>query len=66
MYMSYVFFFKTKTGTEPRITLYRDTAGWCPYCEKVWLMLEEKRVPYRVEKVPMYVCIYVCMYPPPR
>uniref|UniRef100_A0A7S0LIK9 GST N-terminal domain-containing protein n=1 Tax=Coccolithus braarudii TaxID=221442 RepID=A0A7S0LIK9_9EUKA len=36
-----------------RVTLYRDTAAWCPYCEKVWLMLEEKRVPYTVEKVNM-------------
>lgn len=32
---------------EPRIKLYRDHAAWCPYCHKVWLLLEEKRVPYR-------------------
>lgn len=45
--------FDKPEGYDPQVTLYRDTAGWCPYCEKVWLYLEEKRVPYRVEKVPM-------------
>jgi glutathione S-transferase len=38
---------------EPRVLLYRDHAGWCPYCEKVWLQLEEKRIPYRIEKINM-------------
>jgi len=36
-----------------RVTFYRDSASWCPYCQKVWLALEEKRIPYRVEKVNM-------------
>uniref|UniRef100_A0A7S4T1N0 GST N-terminal domain-containing protein n=1 Tax=Alexandrium monilatum TaxID=311494 RepID=A0A7S4T1N0_9DINO len=36
-----------------RVVLYRDNHAWCPYCHKVWLQLEEKRVPYRVEKVSM-------------
>ena len=40
---------------EVRVRLYRDHHGWCPYCQKVWLWLEEKRVPYRVAKVTM-VC----------
>jgi len=34
--------------------LYRDNHAWCPYCQKVWLWLEEKQVPYRVEKVTMF------------
>ena len=27
---------------EPRVTLYRDHAAWCPYCHKVILVLQEK------------------------
>ena len=36
-----------------RLTLYRDHHAWCPYCQKVWLWLEWKRIPYRVKKVTM-------------
>ncbi|KAG5190153.1 putative glutathione S-transferase [Tribonema minus] len=36
-----------------RLTLYRDTAAWCPYCKQVWMMLEEKQIPYRVVKINM-------------
>ena len=36
-----------------RVVLIRDHHAWCPYCQKVWLWLEEQRVPYRVETVSM-------------
>lgn len=38
---------------EVRVTLYRDHAAWCPYCQKVWMMLEEKKIPYRTERINM-------------
>ena len=37
-----------------QVTLYRDHHAWCPYCQKVWLWLEEKQIPYRIEKVTMF------------
>ncbi|ERN41867.1 glutathione S-transferase [Rubidibacter lacunae KORDI 51-2] len=37
-----------------RVTLYRDRHAWCPYCQKVWLWLEEQQIPYRIEKVTMF------------
>ena len=37
-----------------RVTLFRDHHAWCPYCQKVWLWLEEKRIPYRIRKVTMF------------
>lgn len=41
------------TTEPPRVKLYRDHASWCPYCHKVWLQLEEKRIPYTIEKINM-------------
>ncbi len=35
------------------VTLYRDNHAWCPYCQKVWLWLELKQIPYRIKKVTM-------------
>ena len=40
--------------SELRVTLYRDHHAWCPYCQKVWLWLEERRIPYRIRKVTMF------------
>mmetsp|Transcript_9702 Transcript_9702/g.23885 ORF Transcript_9702/g.23885 Transcript_9702/m.23885 type:complete len:377 (+) Transcript_9702:272-1402(+) len=39
---------------QPKVVLFRDNHAWCPYCQKVWLFLEEKRVPYEVRKVTMF------------
>ena len=40
--------------SDVRVTLYRDNHAWCPYCQKIWLWLEEKEIPYRIEKVTMF------------
>ena len=45
------------TNSEPRVTLFRDTAAWCPYCQKVWLLLEEKKIPYKIVKINMRRCL---------
>lgn len=42
-----------KSGDDPPITLFRDHAGWCPYCEKTMLLIEEKEIPIKIELVPM-------------
>lgn len=36
-----------------RLVLYRDHAGWCPYCHKVQLLIEAKRIPYLIKKINM-------------
>ncbi|MGF1461170.1 MAG: glutathione S-transferase family protein [Leptolyngbyaceae cyanobacterium] len=43
-----------QTEADVRVTLYRDNHAWCPYCQKVWLWLEEKQIPYRIEKITMF------------
>jgi glutathione S-transferase len=45
--------FDKPEGYEPEVTLYRDQAAWCPYCQKVWLQLETKRIPYKIIKIPL-------------
>lgn len=34
--------------------MYRDSAAWCPYCQKIWIQLEEKKIPYVIEKINMF------------
>ena len=29
--------------SKARVTLFRDNHAWCPYCQKIWLFLEEKK-----------------------
>jgi glutathione S-transferase len=43
-----------QTEADVRVTLYRDHHAWCPYCQKIWLWLEEKQIPYQIEKVTMF------------
>ena len=43
-----------QSEADVRVTLFRDHHAWCPYCQKVWLWLEEKRIPYRIRKVTMF------------
>lgn len=40
-------------GQVPALIFYRDNSSWCPYCQRVWLQLEEKQIPYSVEKINM-------------
>ncbi len=42
------------TENDVIVTLYRDRHSWCPYCQKIWLWLEYKRIPYRVKKINMF------------
>ena len=43
-----------QSESDVRVTLYRDNHAWCPYCQKIWLWLEEMQIPYRIEKVTMF------------
>ena len=35
------------------VVFWRDAAGWCPFCEITWLVLEAMAVPYRMRTVPL-------------
>ena len=43
-----------QTENDAIVTLFRDRHSWCPYCQKIWLWLEYKRIPYRVKKINMF------------
>ena len=43
-----------KTEADVRVTLFRDNHAWCPYCQKIWLWLEEMQIPYCIQKVTMF------------
>ena len=40
-----------KEDVQPLVTLFRDTNGWCPFCERVWLALEIKQIPYQEQLI---------------
>ena len=42
------------TENEVMVTFYRDRHSWCPYCQKIWLWLEYKKIPYRIKKINMF------------
>lgn len=37
----------------PEILFWRDNSAWCPYCLKLWLLLELMRVPYEMRTIPL-------------
>ena len=39
---------------DAELIFYRDRHAWCPYCQKIWLWLEFKRIPYKIKKINMY------------
>lgn len=36
---------------KPVLTFYRDSNGWCPFCERVWIALEIKGIPYKEQLI---------------
>ena len=36
-----------------RVVFYRDDSAWCPYSQRVWIALEEKRISYICKTVPL-------------
>jgi glutathione S-transferase len=42
-----------ETNTKTKYTIYRDHAGWCPYCQKTMLLIEAKNIPISIELINM-------------
>lgn len=42
-----------KDRKDVRLVLYRDKAYWCPYCQRVSMQLELKRIPHIIRKINM-------------
>ena len=40
--------------SDAKLIFYRDRHAWCPYCQKIWLWLELKQIPYKIKKVNMF------------
>ena len=38
----------------PVLTLYRDTNGWCPFCERVWVCIRAKDLPYQERLISLF------------
>jgi len=38
---------------EPEVLFWRDDSAWCPYCCKIWLLLELMEVPFEIKTVPL-------------
>jgi glutathione S-transferase len=34
--------------------LYRDTNGWCPFCERVWVCIRAKNLPYQERLIALF------------
>ena len=57
---------------KPVLTLYRDTNGWCPFCERVWVCIRAKNLPYQERLISLFdkpvstlhivYCIFLLVY----
>ncbi|KAH8049242.1 chloride channel [Aureococcus anophagefferens] len=40
-------------ASKPKVVFWRDNSMWCPYCARLWLLLEALRVPYTTKTIPL-------------